>query len=134
MLSISVLMVTSVVPTRPSARAVVGAAPIASASASPVPTTSALVPLKFLVMSIIVPFYSSRTVSVMVGRKRRGCAFSQQAAGLVFCLRNPHLDARGIAMGVVGLGVERLDLDVRLAFFDVACGAGLNGLAGLDHA
>ncbi len=43
MLSISVLMVTSVVPMRPSAKAVVGAAPIASASASPAPTTSALV-------------------------------------------------------------------------------------------
>ena len=37
-------------------------------------------------------------------------------------------------MGVVGLGVERLNLDIRLTFFDVACGAGLNGLAGLDHA
>ena len=48
----------------------------------PCPHDERLVPLKFLVMSIIVPFYSSRTVSVMVGRKRRGCAFSQQAADL----------------------------------------------------
>ena len=31
-------------------------------------------------------------------------------------------------MDVVGLGVERLDLDIRLAFFDVACRAGLNDL------
>lgn len=37
-------------------------------------------------------------------------------------------------MGVVGLGVECLDLDIRFAFFDVACGAGLDGLASLDHA
>ena len=37
-------------------------------------------------------------------------------------------------MDVVGLGVERLNLDIRLAFFDVTCRAGLNGLAGLDHA
>ena len=56
----------------------------------------------------------------MVGRKRCGCVFARQATDLVFGLGNPHLDARGIAVGVVGLGVECLDLDICLAFFDVA--------------
>ena len=36
-------------------------------------------------------------------------------------------------MAVEGLGIECLDLDVRLAFFDVAGGARLDCLAGLDH-
>ena len=60
--------------------------------------------------------------------------FARQATVLVFGLGDPHLDARGVAMGVVGLGVECLDLDIRLAFFDVAGRAGLDGLSGLDHA
>ena len=36
-------------------------------------------------------------------------------------------------MAVEGLGIECLDLDVRLAFFDVAGGARFDCLAGLDH-
>ena len=36
-------------------------------------------------------------------------------------------------MAVEGLGIECLDLDVCLAFFDVAGGARLDCLAGLDH-
>ena len=36
-------------------------------------------------------------------------------------------------MALEGLGIECLDLDVRLAFFDVAGGARFDCLAGLDH-
>ena len=73
MLSISVLTITFVVPTRPAAIAGVGAAPIASASASPAPTTSALAPFMFLVMSMVVPFYSPRAVPAMIGRMLVNC-------------------------------------------------------------
>ena len=72
-LLMSAFTVTSVVPTRTSAMAAVGAAPIASASVSPAPTASALAPLRFMGVFIIDPFCSSRTVSVMVGRMGTGC-------------------------------------------------------------
>ena len=36
-------------------------------------------------------------------------------------------------MGVVGLGIECLNLDICLAFLDIAGGAGRNRLAGFDH-
>lgn len=36
-------------------------------------------------------------------------------------------------MAVIGLGVKRLDLDIRLTFLDVAGGACLDRFAGLDH-
>ena len=48
-------------------------------------------------------------------------------------LLNPYLDTCRIAVAVEGLGIECLDLDVCLAFFDVAGGARLDCLAGLDH-